>query len=141
MAGRTCVTCSDEIGEERWAIGFRYCMKRECVRANHRGLVIVEIGQTKTNAEYAIMTEQVLRDMREGKYRRDPIVVQRQPSHGGKVQMRARPAALPTYNRWRVRFVQALADQGVRVDDILQRGAYMGLTRREVHHNMAGKRI
>jgi len=138
---RNCVTCGDEIIEERWELGFRYCLKKPCVRANYKGLTIMEIGQTKTNAEYTIVTEKTLRDMREGKYRRDPVVVQRQPSRGGKVKMTAKPPKPEQYNIARVRFVQALADQGVRPDDIIQRGAYMGLTRREVHNYMSARRI
>ena len=141
---RACITCGEQVGEERWEIGFRYCMKQECVHANHEGLILVEIAQTKTNAVIDVVNEDTLRQMREGKYRRDPVVVKRQPSRGGKVRMTARPPKrqpLTTYQRARIRFVQALADQGYRVWEILEKGAYMGLTQREVHRYMAAKRI
>jgi hypothetical protein len=77
-----CVTCGDEILPERTELGFTYCTKRECVRANAEGMLVAEIAQHKTNAEYVILKgeagQRALRDMREGKYRRDPVVVQRE---------------------------------------------------------------
>jgi hypothetical protein len=63
-------------------LGFRYCTKRACVRKNAEGMLVAEIAQHKTNAEYVILKgaagESALRDMRDGKYRRDPVVVKRE---------------------------------------------------------------
>ncbi len=77
-----CVTCGDEILPERVELGFTYCPKKACVRENAEGFTVVEIGQTKTNAEYVVLEgaagERALTDMREGKYRRDPVVVKRE---------------------------------------------------------------
>src|SRR5215212_3193487 len=84
VPGGQCVTCGGEIIEERWEMGFRYCLAKECVRKNYRGYTVLEIGQTKTNAEYKILTEKTLREVAEGKYRRDPIVVKRQSGSGAK---------------------------------------------------------
>lgn len=138
----TCVTCGENIGEERAEMGFSYCLAKDCVKANYKGYTVVEIGQTKTNAEYKILSEDTLRDVAEGKFRRDPVVVQRQSGSGAKApKLPFAPRPAEQYNRARVRYVQALADQGNRVDDIVRKGAYMRLTRQEVIRYMAGKRV
>lgn len=48
--------------------------------------------------------------------------------------------AIKKYPSNRVKFVQALHDQGCGVEDILERGAYMNLTRSEVVRYMSGRR-
>jgi hypothetical protein len=140
------VTCGDLILPERAELGFAYCTKPDCVRANRKGLTVVEIGQHKTNPEYVILDgdagEQALKDMRDGKYRRDPVVVKRE-SRRTRVEApkgRFPQATITRYPPNRVKFVQALHDQGYGVDDILQKGAYMKLTRAEVLRYMSGHR-
>lgn len=141
-----CVTCGDEILQERAELGFKYCAKAKCVRENREDVVVVEIAQHKSNPEYVILNgdrgERALRDMRDGKYRRDPVVVKRERRKTefdvpkGRF---ARPKTeTPDPNR--VKFVQALRDQGYRVDEILEKGAYMNLTRTEVVQYMSGRR-
>jgi hypothetical protein len=141
-----CVTCGDAILPERVELGYTYCTKQSCVRENREGLTVVEIAQNKTNPEYVILDgkrdERVLRDVQEGKYRRDPVVVKREkPTTDFTVPPArfARPKARK-YQPNRVKFVQALADQGYRVDEIVQKGAYMNLTRSEVIRYMSGRR-
>jgi hypothetical protein len=141
-----CISCGDEVLPERAEMGFTYCTKRQCVRENAKGMTVVEIAQTKTNAEYVILEgeagQRALDDMREGKYRRDPVVVKREraattfdvPKVGFK-----RPKA-QRYPPNRVKFVQALQAQGYRVEDILAKGAYMNLTRDEVVRYMTAHR-
>lgn len=140
------MTCGDAILPERAELGYTYCTKRSCVRENREGLVVVEIAQHKSNPEYVILDgkrdEQVRRDMAQGKYRRDPVVVNREKSTADFTVPPARFAKpKPTkYAPNRVKFVQALADQGYRVDEILAKGAYMNLTRSEVVRYMSGRR-
>ena len=140
------MTCGDKILPERAELGFNYCTKKTCVRENHEGLTVAEIAQHKTNAEYVILKgeagEQALKDMREGKYRRDPVVVKREgrPAH---FDVAKRPFSKPQIKKYpsnRVKFVQALHDQGYGVEDILEKGAYMNLTRSEVVRYMSGHR-
>jgi hypothetical protein len=142
----TCVTCGDEILHERAELGFTYCTKKECVRANGKGYTVVEIAQNKTNAEYVVLDgaagERALKDMAEGKYRRDPVVVKRQSAaakfDAPKVRFRKPRMQRPQPNR--VKFVQALQAQGLGVDEIVRRGAYMNLTRAEVVAYMSARR-
>lgn len=141
-----CVTCGDQVLPERAALGFEYCTKPTCVRENHEGLIVAEIAQHKTNAEYVILKgpvgEQALKDMRDGKYRRDPVVVKRERT-ATHFDIPKRPFSKPSVKKYppnRVKFVQALHEQGYGVDDILQKGAYMNLTRSEVVRYMSGRR-
>ena len=140
------MTCGDKVLPERAELGFNYCTKKTCVRENHEGLIVAEIAQHKTNAEYVILKgeagEQAMKDMREGKYRRDPVVVKREgrPAH---FDVPKRPFSKPPIKKYpcnRVKFVQALHDQGYGVEDILEKGAYMNLTRSEVVRYMSGHR-
>jgi hypothetical protein len=141
-----CVTCGDEILPERAELGFTYCTKRACVRDNAEGTLVAEIAQHKTNAEYVLLKgeagERALRDMREGMYRRDPVVVKREsqaaPFDVPKAEFR-KPRA-QKYPANRMKFVQALQSQGYRVEEILEKGAYMKLTRSEVVRYMTASR-
>jgi hypothetical protein len=141
-----CVTCGDEILPERTELGFTYCTKRACVRANAAGMLVAEIAQHKTNAEYVILRgeagQRALRDMREGKYRRDPVVVkrERQPAGFDVPKGKFRKPRVQQYPPNRMKFVQALQSQGFGVEDILEKGAYMGLTRSEVVRYMAARK-
>jgi hypothetical protein len=140
------VTCGDQILPERVELGFKYCTRRKCVHENRAGLTVVEIGQHKTNAEYVILGgasgEQALNDVREGKYRRDPVVVKResQRTHFDVPKRGFSQPRIRKYPADRVKFVQALHDQGYGVEDILEKGAYMNLTRSEVVRYMSGHR-
>jgi hypothetical protein len=140
------VTCGDEILPERAELGFRYCTKAHCVRENHEDLTVVEIAQHKTNPEYVVLEgeagKRALKGMREGKYRRDPVVVKRE-GRGTRFEVPKGRFSRPTVKKDppnRVKFVQALHDQGYGVDDIVARGAYMKLTRSEVIRYMSGRR-
>jgi hypothetical protein len=141
-----CVTCGDEILRERADLGFTYCTKAECVRENRQGMTVVEIAQHKSNPEYVILDgrqgQQALKDMRDGKYRRDPVVVKREArkAHFDVPRATFRKPKVQTHDPNRVKFVQALRDQGYRVDEIVEKGAYMNLTRREVVRYMSGRR-
>lgn len=141
-----CVTCGDNILPERAELGFQYCTKRNCVRENRQGLTVIEIAQHKTNSEYVILQgeagEQALRDMRDGKYRRDPVVVKRErhATHFDVPKGAFPKPKIKKYASNRVKFVQALQAQGYRVEDILEKGAYMNLTRSEVVRYMSGKK-
>lgn len=141
-----CVTCGEEILLERAQLGFTYCTKRECVRDNAEGMIVAEIAQHKTNSEYVILKgeagERALRDMREGKYRRDPVVVKRESQAAAFDVPKAgfRKPRPQRYSPNRIKFVHALQSQGYGVDDILQKGAYMGLTRSEVVRYMTAIR-
>ncbi|HZA09015.1 hypothetical protein [Mycobacterium sp.] len=141
-----CVTCGDDILQERAELGFKYCTKAECVRQNRDGMVVVEIAQHKTNPEYVILNgergEQALKDMREGKYRRDPVVVKRESFRPDFEVPKGRfpQPKVKKHAANRVKFVQALQDQGYRVEDIVAKGAYMNLTRSEVARYMSGRR-
>jgi hypothetical protein len=141
-----CVTCGDEILRERTELGFTYCTKRACVRANATGLLVAEIAQHKTNAEYVILRgeagQKALRDMREGNYRRDPVVVKRERQHARFDVPKAefRKPTVKKYPPNRIKFVQALQSQGFTVEEILAKGAYMGLTRSEVVRYMTARR-
>ena len=141
-----CVTCGDEILPERAELGFSYCTKTACVRENREPTTVVEIAQHKSNPEYVILKgqrgQQALKDMREGKYRRDPVVVKREARKAGFDVPRTTFAKrkTETYDPNRVKFVQALRDQGYRVDEIVEKGAYMNLTRSEVVRYMSGRR-
>ena len=142
-----CVTCGDRLLPERAALGFTYCTNAKCVRENRQGLTVIEISQHKTNPEYVVLDSerggQALKDMREGKYRRDPVVVKRQPARTdvtvAKGTFRKAKNERPDPNR--VKFVQALRDQGYRVEEILEKGAYMNLTRSEVVRYMSGRTL
>jgi hypothetical protein len=140
-----CVTCGDEILPERAVLGFTYCTKAKCVRENRQGLTVIEISQHKTNPEYVILDSErggrALNDMREGKYRRDPVVVKRQPARTdvAVAKGRFRKPKIERHDPNRVKFVQALRDQGYRVEEILAKGAYMNLTRSEVVRYMSGR--
>jgi hypothetical protein len=140
-----CVTCGDEILPERSELGFVYCTKSGCVRENRQGLTVVEIAQHKSNPEYVILDgrqgQQALKDMRDGKYRRDPVVVKREARNAGFDVPKGtfRKPKTETYDSNRVKFVQALRDQGYRVDEIVAKGAYMNLTRSEVIRYMSGR--
>jgi hypothetical protein len=140
------VTCGDRILSERAELGFRYCTKPHCVRENHKGMVVIEIAQHKTNPEYVVLDgdagDRALQNMRDGKYRRDPVVVKRESS-AARFDVPKATFAPPTGKKDppnRVKFVQALHDQGYGVDDILKKGAYMNLSRREVVRYMTGRR-
>jgi len=140
-----CVTCGDEILPERVELGFDYCPRPGCVRENRRGLVVAEIAQHKTNPEYVILKgeagRKALEDMRDGKYRRDPVVVKRETS-GSDFEVpkaRFREPKPKTYPADRIKFVKALQDQGHRVDEIVEKGAYMNLTRSEVVRYMSSR--
>jgi hypothetical protein len=141
-----CVTCGDEILPERTELGFTYCTKRACVRANATGLLVAEIAQHKTNAEYVILRgeagQRALRDMREGKYRRDPVAVKRERQHSrfDVPKGKFRKPRVQKYPSNRIKFVQALQSQGFMVEEILEKGAYMGLTRSEVVRYMTARR-
>ena len=140
-----CVTCGDAVLPERAALGFSYCTKAKCVRENRQVLTVIEISQHKTNPEYVILDSdrggQALKDMREGKYRRDPVVVKRQPARTdvGVSKGTFRKPKTERHDPHRVKFVQALRDQGYRVEEILEKGAYMNLTRSEVVRYMSGR--
>jgi hypothetical protein len=141
-----CISCGDEILPERAELGFTYCTKRQCVRENAKGMTVVEIAQNKTNAEYVILEgeagKRALNDMREGKYRRDPVVVKRE-SRATKFDVPKVEFQRPKTQKYppnRVKFVQALQAQGYGVEDILAKGAYMNLTRNEVVRYMTGRR-
>jgi hypothetical protein len=141
-----CVTCGDEILPERAELGFNYCTKPKCVRENREGLTVVEIAQHKTNSEYVILRgeagERALRDMREGKYRRDPVVVKRE-SRATHFEIPKGEFPKPKIKKDpqnRVKFVQALQSQGYGVEDIVEKGAYMNLTRSEVVRYMSARR-
>jgi hypothetical protein len=141
-----CVTCGDEILLERAELGFTYCTKRACVRDNAEGMVIAEIAQHKTNAEYVILKGEAgaraLGDMREGKYRRDPIVVKRE-SLAAQFDVPKAEFCKPKQQKYpsnRIKFVQALHGQGFGVEEILEKGAYMKLTRSEVVRYMTARR-
>ncbi|MCW2655441.1 MAG: hypothetical protein JWR32_6417 [Mycobacterium sp.] len=141
-----CVTCGDEILPERAELGFRYCTKPTCVRENREGLTVVEIAQHKTNSEYVILGgeagDRALRHMREGKYRRDPVVVKREiPATQFEIPKGTFPKPkIKKRPQNRVKFVQALQAQGYGVDDIVEKGAYMNLTRSEVVQYMSASR-
>lgn len=141
-----CVTCGDEILPERAELGFRYCTKRTCVRENYEGLNVVEIAQHKTNAEYVILEgeagQKALSNMRDGKYRRDPIVLKRESltAHPEVPKATFRKPRTKKYSSERMQFVQALQSQGFGVEDILHKGAYMNLTRSEVVRYMTARR-
>lgn len=141
-----CVTCGDEILPERAELGFRYCTMRKCVRENREGLTVVEIAQHKTNSEYVILGgeagDRALRHMREGKYRRDPVVVKRErPATQFEIPKGRFPKPkIKKHPQNRLKFVQALQAQGYGVDDIVEKGAYMHLTRSEVVQYMSASR-
>lgn len=141
-----CVTCGDEILAERVELDFKYCTKRECVRENHSGLFVAEIAQHKTNPEYVILKgeagERALRDMREGRYRRDPVVVKRETPGTDFTVPKGyfRKPKQTVYPDDRIKFVQALQNQGYQVDAIVEKGAYMNLTRSEVVRYMSARR-
>lgn len=141
-----CVTCGDEILRERTELGFTYCTKQECVRANATGLLVAEIAQHKTNPEYVILRgeagQRALREMREGKYRRDPIVVkrEREDARFDVPKGEFRKPKVQKYPPNRIKFVQALQSQGFTVEEIVEKGAYMGLTRSEVVRYMSARR-
>jgi hypothetical protein len=141
-----CVTCGDHILEERADLGFTYCTKPQCVRENREDVTVVEIAQHKTNPEYVIVEghvgEQALKNMREGKYRRDPAVVKREgrATNFEVPKRQFSKSKVKSYPPNRVKFVQALHDQGYGVDDILEKGSYMNLTRSEVVRYMSGHR-
>jgi hypothetical protein len=108
--------------------------------------VVAEIAQHKTNAEYVILKGEAgaraLRDMREGKYRRDPVVVKRE-SHAAQFDVpnaEFRKPRPPKYPSNRIKFVQALQGQGFGVEEILEKGAYMKLSRSEVVRYMTALR-
>jgi hypothetical protein len=140
-----CVTCGDEILQERAELGFTYCTKAKCVAENREGMTVVEIAQHKSNPEFVILSgqrgQQALNDMREGKYRRDPVVVKREARRTGFDVPKAgfAKAKTQTYDSNKVKFVQALRDQGYTVDEILAKGAYMKLTRSEVVRYMSAR--
>lgn len=80
--------------------------------------------------------------MREGKYRRDPVVVKRERPHA-RFDVPKAGFRKPTVQRYppnRIKFVQALQSQGFAVDEILEKGAYMGLTRSEVVRYMTARK-
>ena len=140
------MTCGDQILPEWAELGFRYCTKPHCVRENHEGIVVIEIAQHKTNPEYVVLDgdagDRALKNMRDGKYRRDPVVVKREGS-ATRFDVPKAKFPRPTGKKDppnRVKFVQALHDQGYGVDDILKKGAYMNLTRSEVVRYMSGRR-
>lgn len=136
---KTCVTCGDPLDPERAELK-DYCLKRACVDKNYRPLRMVQIGQRKSSAEIAILTPEVERRLANGEYRRDPIVVSRQATtaHHVPPAVFKQPKRKPV-NKARVNFVRALLAQGLRPDEIVQRGAYMKLTRAEVI-SYAGRR-
>ncbi len=107
---------------------------------------MAEIAQHKTNAEYVILKgeagERALKDMREGRYRRDPVVVKRETSGTDFAVPKGqfRKAKQKVYPADRIKFVQALQDQGCQVDAIVEKGAYMNLTRSEVVQYMSARR-
>jgi hypothetical protein len=104
-------------------------------------LTVAEIGQHKTNAEYVILKGEP-GEKREGKYRRDPVVVKRESlrTQFEVPKARFRKPAIKRYPHSRVTFVQALQDQGHGVDEILEKGAYMNLSRSEVVRYMTATR-
>lgn len=63
-----CLPGGDEIPSERTELGFTYCTKRACVRTIAEGMLVAEIAQHKTNAEYVFLEgqagESALREMR-----------------------------------------------------------------------------
>lgn len=140
-----CPTCGDVVHPDRVELGYHYCLKDECVAANYRPAVYLEVGQTKTNATYVRADEQTLREIADGKYKRDPVVVKRQTTAAppAKVKGTFTPPKRETVNAARVRYVQSLADQGLSPDRIMDRASFMKppLTRQEVYKYMAGKRI
>jgi hypothetical protein len=116
------------------------------VRDNREGLTVIEIAQHKTNSEYVILRgeagERALKDMREGKYRRDPVVVKRE-SRAAQFEIPKGEFPEPKIKKDpqnRVKFVQALQGQGYGVEDIVEKGAYMNLTRSEVVRYMSARR-
>ena len=138
-----CKTCGDELSEERVELGFDYCLKKECFEENHVPLTIVKIAQNKTNAEYKILDEKTSREMSEGKFRRDPVVVKREssqiPQQTPRVQ--PRPRRIVKVSTSRAKFVQSLQSQGYQIDEIVKKGSYMNLTRGEAIRYMTGRRM
>jgi hypothetical protein len=109
-------------------------------------LTVVEIAQHKSNPEYVILEgdagQRALQNMREGKYRRDPVVVKRESAatHFNLPKATFSRPKPERYSSSRLKFVQALHDQGYGVDEILAKGAYMNLTRSEVVRYMSAHR-
>ena len=140
-----CVSCGHDILPERAELGFAYCTNAACVRENRDDVVVVEIAQHKSNPEYVILDgsrgQRALNDMRDGKYHRDPVVVKRERRRADfdvpKGRFATPKVTSPDPNR--VKFVQALRDQGYRVDEIVEKGAYMDLSRSEVVRYMSGR--
>lgn len=123
-------------------LGLNYCTNLECFQKYHEPLRVVEIAQTKTNATYRILDEKTAREMADGKFSRDPVVVKRE-SNSTKhepLPQTFKPKKIRKYSVNRVKLVQALHDQGYGVEDILQKTAHLGLTRSEVVKYMLGKR-
>ena len=141
---KRCVTCNAELDPERAELK-DYCMAPACFAANYKPLRLVEIGQTKTNAEIEILDDRVQRDLAAGHYRRDPIVVSRQPTPSQeRPAVTFKRAAPQRINAMRLQYVQALQSQGLSVDAILQRAAaqapHLKLSRQEVVAYMTTRR-
>lgn len=136
-----CPTCGIEVDPERVELGYRYCMRKQCVRENRVPLQIVEIAQTKTNATYKIFDEKTAREMSEGKFRRDPVVVKRETLNNHEpLPQNFKPKKIVKYAVNRVKLVQSLHDQGFGVEEILEKTAHLRMTRSEVVKYMLGKR-
>lgn len=145
VLNQSCVTCKQPVDPERWDLGYHYCLEDACVKANYKPAVYLEIGQTKTNATYVRADEQTLREIADGKYKRDPVVVKRQATSAppAKVKGTFAPPKREQYNAARVRYVQSLADQKLSPDQIMERASFMQprLTRQEIYRYMSARRI
>lgn len=142
---KLCVTCGARLSKDRAEVK-DYCTAQACFTTNYRPLRLVEIGQTKTNAEIEILDDRVQRDLAEGRYRRDPIVVTRQASRTSeRPEVTFKPFAAPPVDAVKARYVQSLQAQGCKVEDILGRAKRdaprLRLTRAEVVKYMTGRRV
>lgn len=50
----TCIGCSDELPEERAALGYRYCTKDPCQALYHPGVAITAVGVNKSADSFII---------------------------------------------------------------------------------------
>jgi hypothetical protein len=119
----TCISCGDEILPERAELGFTYCTKRQCVRENAKGMTVVEIAQNKTNAEYVILEGEA-------------------GTASSTICGKASTAEIPW---WSSEKVERRSSTFPRLsscgpEDILDKGAYMNLTRSEVVRYMTARR-
>ncbi|SRR6266852_3895944 len=63
-----CITCGTTLHPER-AQKYNYCMARECLEKNAKGLTMVAVGMNKAADELLILDERTRQDLASGKYR------------------------------------------------------------------------